>query len=176
MFQHQGVSVVVDKVSMQFVFGSEVDYVDGLQGAGFSSTTRTSSPPAVAAPRSRFARTRPSRPPFVGSPLRVGRALAAVIGQCPVPSRAFGILDGDSTAWVRFEPLDGVTTGANRSGGRQRWPLHSMRSTGQWRARPARIGRREQVRAAGRGARPSARLGIGKGCRIAPALVIAVAR
>jgi iron-sulfur cluster assembly protein len=36
VFQHQGVSVVVDKVSMQFVFGSEVDYVDGLQGAGFT--------------------------------------------------------------------------------------------------------------------------------------------
>jgi iron-sulfur cluster assembly protein len=35
MFEHQGVAVVVDKVSMQFVFGSEVDYVDGLQGAGF---------------------------------------------------------------------------------------------------------------------------------------------
>ena len=25
-----------DKVSMQFVFGSEVDYVEGLQGAGFA--------------------------------------------------------------------------------------------------------------------------------------------
>ncbi len=35
-FQAQGVSVVVDKTSMQFVFGSEVDWVDGLQGAGFS--------------------------------------------------------------------------------------------------------------------------------------------
>ena len=35
VFKHQGVSVVVDKVSMQFVFGSEVDYVEGLQGAGF---------------------------------------------------------------------------------------------------------------------------------------------
>ena len=35
VFDHQGVAVVVDKVSMQFVFGSEVDYVDGLQGAGF---------------------------------------------------------------------------------------------------------------------------------------------
>src|SRR5919201_971491 len=35
VFQHQGVSVIVDKVSMQFVFGSEVDYIDGLQGAGF---------------------------------------------------------------------------------------------------------------------------------------------
>lgn len=36
VFEHNGVSVVVDSVSMQFVFGSEVDYVDGLQGAGFS--------------------------------------------------------------------------------------------------------------------------------------------
>ncbi len=35
VFEHQGVAVIVDKVSMQFVFGSEVDYVDGLQGAGF---------------------------------------------------------------------------------------------------------------------------------------------
>ena len=34
-FEDKGVSVVVDKVSMQFVFGSEVDFVDGLQGAGF---------------------------------------------------------------------------------------------------------------------------------------------
>jgi iron-sulfur cluster assembly protein len=35
IFEADGVSVVVDKVSMQFVFGSEVDYVEGLQGAGF---------------------------------------------------------------------------------------------------------------------------------------------
>lgn len=35
VFEHNGVAVVVDKVSMQFVLGSEVDYVDGLQGAGF---------------------------------------------------------------------------------------------------------------------------------------------
>ena len=35
VFEHNGVSVIVDKLSMQFVFGSEVDYVDGLQGAGF---------------------------------------------------------------------------------------------------------------------------------------------
>jgi iron-sulfur cluster assembly protein len=35
-FVHKGVSVVVDKTSMQFVFGSQVDWVDGLQGAGFS--------------------------------------------------------------------------------------------------------------------------------------------
>ena len=36
MFEHNGVGVAVDKVSMQFVFGSEVDFVDGLQGAGFT--------------------------------------------------------------------------------------------------------------------------------------------
>jgi iron-sulfur cluster assembly accessory protein len=35
-FENQGVAVVVDKTSMQFVFGSEVDWVDGLQGAGFA--------------------------------------------------------------------------------------------------------------------------------------------
>lgn len=35
VYEHRGVSVIVDKVSMQFVFGSEVDYVDGLSGAGF---------------------------------------------------------------------------------------------------------------------------------------------
>ncbi len=35
LFEVDGVAVVVDKVSMQFVFGSEVDYVEGLQGAGF---------------------------------------------------------------------------------------------------------------------------------------------
>lgn len=36
IFERSGVSVVVDKVSMQFVLGSQVDYVDGLQGAGFT--------------------------------------------------------------------------------------------------------------------------------------------
>jgi iron-sulfur cluster assembly protein len=36
VFEHSGVAVIVDKVSMQFVFGSEVDFVDGLQGAGFA--------------------------------------------------------------------------------------------------------------------------------------------
>jgi iron-sulfur cluster assembly protein len=35
VFEHSGVAVIVDQVSMQFVFGSEVDFVDGLQGAGF---------------------------------------------------------------------------------------------------------------------------------------------
>lgn len=36
IFEHNGVKVVVDKVSMQFVLGSEVDFVEGLQGAGFA--------------------------------------------------------------------------------------------------------------------------------------------
>ena len=36
VFEHEGIAVVVDKVSMQFVFGSQVDFVDGLQGAGFT--------------------------------------------------------------------------------------------------------------------------------------------
>jgi iron-sulfur cluster assembly accessory protein len=36
VFERDGINVVVDKTSMQFVFGSEVDYVDGLQGAGFA--------------------------------------------------------------------------------------------------------------------------------------------
>ena len=35
VFEDRGVSVIVDKTSMQFVFGSEVDYVESLQGAGF---------------------------------------------------------------------------------------------------------------------------------------------
>ena len=36
VLEHNGVSVIVDKTSMQFVFGSEVDFVDGLEGAGFA--------------------------------------------------------------------------------------------------------------------------------------------
>jgi iron-sulfur cluster assembly protein len=36
VFEDRGVSVIVDKTSMQFVLGSEVDFVEGLQGAGFS--------------------------------------------------------------------------------------------------------------------------------------------
>ena len=35
VFEQRGVSVIVDKTSMQFVLGSEVDYVEGLTGAGF---------------------------------------------------------------------------------------------------------------------------------------------
>ena len=36
VFENKGVAVVVDKTSMQFIIGSEVDWVDGLQGAGFA--------------------------------------------------------------------------------------------------------------------------------------------
>jgi iron-sulfur cluster assembly accessory protein len=35
VFEVEGVAVVVDKVSMQFVFGSDVESIEGLQGAGF---------------------------------------------------------------------------------------------------------------------------------------------
>jgi len=62
VFEVDGVAVVVDKVSMQFVFGSEVDYVEGLQGAGFQVNNPTWSPPAAAAAASRSKRTRPARP------------------------------------------------------------------------------------------------------------------
>ncbi|MEX0992699.1 MAG: iron-sulfur cluster assembly accessory protein [Solirubrobacterales bacterium] len=36
IFEHHGIKLLVDEESMSFVDGSEVDYVDGLQGAGFS--------------------------------------------------------------------------------------------------------------------------------------------
>lgn len=36
VFENKGVAVIIDKVSMQFCFGSEVDFVEGLQGAGFA--------------------------------------------------------------------------------------------------------------------------------------------
>jgi iron-sulfur cluster assembly protein len=35
-FETSGVKVLIDRASLQFVRGSEVDYVEGLQGAGFS--------------------------------------------------------------------------------------------------------------------------------------------
>lgn len=35
IFERRGVSVIVDQESMQFVWGSVVDYIDGLTGAGF---------------------------------------------------------------------------------------------------------------------------------------------
>jgi iron-sulfur cluster assembly protein len=36
IFESAGVKLLVDRASLQFVSGSEVDYVEGLQGAGFS--------------------------------------------------------------------------------------------------------------------------------------------
>ncbi|MGI8633202.1 MAG: HesB/IscA family protein [Solirubrobacterales bacterium] len=44
-FELQGVRVIVDEPSMRFVYGSEVDFVDGLQGAGF----KVNNPNVVAA-------------------------------------------------------------------------------------------------------------------------------
>jgi iron-sulfur cluster assembly protein len=35
VFEHRGVEILVDPASMRFVYGSLVDWVDGLQGAGF---------------------------------------------------------------------------------------------------------------------------------------------
>jgi len=35
VFAQDGVEVVVDPMSMSFLKGSEIDYVDGLQGSGF---------------------------------------------------------------------------------------------------------------------------------------------
>lgn len=35
VFEHLGVTILVDPASMRFVYGSVVDYVEGLQGAGF---------------------------------------------------------------------------------------------------------------------------------------------
>jgi iron-sulfur cluster assembly protein len=36
VFEHQNIKLVVDSESLPFVDGSEVDYVESLQGAGFS--------------------------------------------------------------------------------------------------------------------------------------------
>ena len=36
VFEHNEIRLLVDSESLQFVDGSEVDYVEGLQGAGFS--------------------------------------------------------------------------------------------------------------------------------------------
>ena len=45
VFEHHGLRLLVDAESMPVVNGSEVDYVDGLQGAGFE----VNNPNAVAA-------------------------------------------------------------------------------------------------------------------------------
>jgi len=34
-FEIQGVKVVVDEMSLMYLIGTEIDYVEGLQGAGF---------------------------------------------------------------------------------------------------------------------------------------------
>jgi iron-sulfur cluster assembly protein len=36
VFEHHEIRLVIDSQSLPFVDGSEVDYVEGLQGAGFS--------------------------------------------------------------------------------------------------------------------------------------------
>jgi iron-sulfur cluster assembly protein len=36
VFEHEGIKLVVDSESLPFVDGSEVDYIESLQGAGFS--------------------------------------------------------------------------------------------------------------------------------------------
>ena len=53
-----GVPVVVDPYSAPYLTGTEIDFVDGLQGPASRSTTRTSPPRAVADTRSRW----PTRP------------------------------------------------------------------------------------------------------------------
>jgi iron-sulfur cluster assembly protein len=36
VFEHQDIRLLIDSESLPFVDGSEVDYVEGLQGAGFA--------------------------------------------------------------------------------------------------------------------------------------------
>jgi iron-sulfur cluster assembly protein len=36
VFEHQEIKLLIDSESLPFVDGSEVDYVEGLQGAGFA--------------------------------------------------------------------------------------------------------------------------------------------
>lgn len=36
VFEQDGIKVVVDELSLQYLQGAEVDYVDGLMGAGFT--------------------------------------------------------------------------------------------------------------------------------------------
>ncbi|MCW3067189.1 MAG: iron-sulfur cluster assembly accessory protein [Solirubrobacterales bacterium] len=35
IFEHQGIRLLVDRQSLPYVSGSTIDFVDGLQGAGF---------------------------------------------------------------------------------------------------------------------------------------------
>ena len=34
-FEHQGVRMIVDEMSLMYLYGTEIDYVEGLAGAGF---------------------------------------------------------------------------------------------------------------------------------------------
>ena len=40
-FEVKGVKLICDQMSLMYLMGTEVDYVEGLHGAGFSSRTRT---------------------------------------------------------------------------------------------------------------------------------------
>ena len=55
IYEHGGIRPLIDSESLPFVDGSEVDYVESLQGAGFSVNTRRSSQPAAATSRFRTA-------------------------------------------------------------------------------------------------------------------------
>lgn len=35
VYQHQGIKLLVDQMSLQYLRGTQIDYVEGLQGAGF---------------------------------------------------------------------------------------------------------------------------------------------
>ena len=41
MFEDKGIRLLVDRPSLPYVKGSVIDFVDGLQGAGFKVETRT---------------------------------------------------------------------------------------------------------------------------------------
>jgi iron-sulfur cluster assembly protein len=63
IFETNGVRVLIDEMSAEYISGSEVDYVDSLMGAGLRSTTRTPSRPAVVATASRRLATAVMRAP-----------------------------------------------------------------------------------------------------------------
>ena len=50
--EYNGVKVVVDSASLQYLSGASLDYKEGLMGAGFTSTTPTPRGPAAAGSRS----------------------------------------------------------------------------------------------------------------------------
>jgi len=80
VFEVDGVAVVVDKVSMQFVFGSEVDYIEGLQGAGF----QVNNPNVVAACCTDSTNTSLTNATSTVTEARVTRATPIERGDLPV--------------------------------------------------------------------------------------------